>query len=195
MLNKQQIEIADFLLKYLDSKGGKSSLDDYPEKFQKQGFDHFDSHSLVKILIQELGLLTHPGNSDHWIMLTSEGTRVAKIGIEKYFEEIEQDKQLDRDSKKANIEGITKANKNSKRAIIIAVFIPILIAAIQIYFDNRKNSVAYGNNDGGDRPEVNHSQFPFNRADTLLIEEIKNSLKHDTVFINEVKQLIDNKKK
>jgi len=187
MLNDKQLEIANFLLKYLESKGGKSNLDDYPEELKKRRFDYLDSSYITDYLIENLGLIKYWGEPKYWIVLTPEGYKASSIGLQKYFEEIEQDKQLDRNSKKASIDGIKKANKNSKRAIIIAVIIPLLIAAIQIYFDNRNNSIDNRNNNSSNRPEINHSQFPFNRADTLFIEKIKNSLKHDTVFLNDIK--------
>jgi hypothetical protein len=49
MLNYKQIEIANFLLKYLYSVGGSSSLDDYPHKMNEQGFVQFEWKSLRQI--------------------------------------------------------------------------------------------------------------------------------------------------
>lgn len=189
MLNNQQIEIADFLLKYLESVGGKSSIDDYPHELEKNGFDYFESSYIIDFLIRHARVINN-WKTDRWICLTPEGYKAAKIGIKKYFEQIEKDKELDIESKKQNITGIKKANKNSKRALIIAIVVPILISSIQIYFDYRKNSIANRNNNSNIRPDINHSQFPFNMADTLFIKKIKNSLKHDSAFINELKKSI-----
>lgn len=191
MLTQQQIEITDFLLKYLESVGGKSSLDDYPAMLQKQGFDDLEWHSLIQDLIQDFGLIKHIGNSDYWIMLTPDGNRAAQIGIDNFFKEIESDEQLERDYKLANIDGIKKANKNSKIAVIIAVIVPLLIAAIQIYFDNSKNTISDRNDNSNDRTEINHSQLPLDGTDTLLVEKIQYLLKHDTIFLNDIKNLID----
>ena len=60
MLNKQQIEIADYILKYLESAGGKSSIDDYPHKLEKNGFDYFESSFTIDYLIEHTGLI------DNW---------------------------------------------------------------------------------------------------------------------------------
>jgi hypothetical protein len=191
MLTQQQIEITDFLLKYLESVGGKSSLDDYPAMLRKQGFDDLEWHSLIQVLIQDFGLIKNIGNSDYWIMLTPDGNRAAQIGIDNFLKEIESDEQLERDYKLANIDGIKKANKNSKIAVIIAVIVPLLIAAIQIYFDNGKNTISDRNDNGNDRTEIYHSQFPLELTDTLLVEKIQYLLKHDTIFLNDIKNLID----
>jgi hypothetical protein len=196
MLNKKQVEIADFLLKHLESRGGKSSLDDYPEKLRKQGFDDFDWHTLVKILIDHLGLLDYAGNSDYWIMLTPEGNKAAKIGIEKYFDEIEQDKQLDRNEKLANISGVDTAKRTAKISIflsIIAVFISVTVPFLTDKKSNNginQNATGYENGQAGH--QIDFSKFPFQWADTVFIEKVKYSLKHDSVFLNDIKQLINN---
>lgn len=58
----------------------------------------------------------------------------------------------------------------------------LLITAIQIYFDYRVNTMPNGENNSSIRPEINHSQFPLSLTNFLFIEEIKYSLKHDSVF-------------
>jgi hypothetical protein len=191
MLNKKQIEIANLILKYLDSVGGKSNRDDYPSMFEKNGIENWDWHPLIQILIEDLELVKYWGDAEYWIMLTPQGNKAASNGIEKYFEDLEQDQQLDRNFKRANIESVEKANKNSKNAIKIAIIIPVLIAVIQIYFNYRISSVKDGDNNSRIRSEINHSQFPLSRTDSTLVEKIKDSLKHDTVFINDLKNMIN----
>ena len=196
MLNRQQVEIADFLLKHLESRGGKSSLDDYPEKLRKQGFDDFDWHTLVKILIDHLGLLDYAGNSDYWIMLTPEGNKAAKIGIEKYFEEIEQDKQLDRNEKLANISGVDTAKKTARISIAISIFAVIASIVIPLLLNKTEvNNPAKVNTQSDNGQKATNSQIPFQLTDTLFIEKVKYSLKHDSIFLKDIKQLIDNDKR
>lgn len=193
MLNKQQVEIADFLLKHLESRGGKSSLDDYPEKLRKQGFDDFDWHTLVKILIDHLGLLDYAGNSDYWIMLTPEGNKAAKIGIEKYFDEIEQDKLLDRNEKLANISGVDTAKRTAKISIAISIFAVIASIVIPLLLNKTEvNNPANIDTQSENGKNSDHSQIPLQLIDTLSIEKLKYSLKHDSVFLNDIKQLINN---
>ena len=91
MLNKQQIEIADYILKYLESAGGKSSIDDYPHKLEKNGFDYFESSFTIDYLIEHTGLIDN-WKTDRWIRLTPNGYKAAKIGIEEYFKEVEKEK-------------------------------------------------------------------------------------------------------
>jgi len=187
MLNQKQIEIADFLLKYLYSVGGSSSLDDYPAKLSKQGFNDFEWHSLRQILIENLELINFVGRSDYNIMLTPDGNKAAKIGIEKYLAEIEQDKQLDREAKKSSISGVRNAKKLSVIAIAASVLIPL---SLEI-FKNVVNKPTDANANSENGIKIGNSTVPLNLADTLFVEEIKNSLKHDTVFLNEIKDLID----
>ena len=183
MLNQKQIEIADFLLKYLYSVGGSSSLDDYPAKLRKQGFDDFEWHSLRQILIENLELINFVGRSDYNIMLTPDGNKAAKIGIEKYLAEIEQDKQLDRKAKKSSIHGIRNAKIFSGIAIVISILSLIKEPLI--------NKIYNTNNQSHNGQEISNPNIPIQAADTLFIEELKNSLKHDTVFLNDIKDLIN----
>lgn len=62
---------------------------------------------------------------------------------------------------------------------------------IQIYFDNSKNTISDRNDNGNDGTEIYHSQFPLKLTDTLLVEKIQYLLKHDTIFLNDIKNLID----
>jgi len=167
----------------LYSVGGSSSLDDYPHKMNEQGFVQFEWKSLRQILIEELGLICFVGNGDYNIMLTSEGNKAAKIGIEKYLAEIEQDKQLDRAAKKSSINGI----RNAKIFSGIAIGISIL----SLFKEPLVNKISNTNNQGYNGQEISNPNIPIQLADTLFIKELKNSLKHDTVFLNDIKNLIN----
>jgi hypothetical protein len=193
MLNQKQIEIADFLLKYIDSVGGKSSIDDYPQKLQKNGFDYFESSFVIDYLIKYIGLIDH-WKTDRWIRLTPTGYKAAKTGIEEYLKEVENQKKLELESLSASIEGDKTAKetaKTSKTLSIIAIAAAIIIPFSIEIFQNivNKPSDTYTNSKNG--IENSNSTIPLNFADTLFIEKIKNSLKHDTLFLNEIKDLIN----
>jgi hypothetical protein len=190
MLSENQIKISDFLLKYLYSVGGKSSKDDYPEKLNEQGFNKLDWNATIQILIEYYGLIDYVGNSDNWIMLTPEGNKVVKNGINKFLDEIEHDKKLGREEKESSISGVRNAKILSIAAIAVSIMIPV---SIEVFKDViNKPSKIDGNSKNG--IELSHSNIPIKLTDSLFIEEVKNSLKHDTVFLNEVKQLIDKEK-
>jgi hypothetical protein len=193
MVSENQIKIADFLLKYLYSVGGKSSKDDYPEKLNEQGFNKLDWHATIQILIEYYGLIDYVGNSDNWIMLTPEGNKVAKNGINKFLDEINKEKQLRTKQKKATI----SSAKISKGSLIISI-IAIVMSSYQFFTNTLKENIGYNRSDthnkSNNRQPSTKPCNSFDVRDSLYIEEVKNSLKHDIVFLNEVKQLIDKEK-
>ena len=196
MLSKRQFEAANALLKHLEKREGKSSLDDYPFALRELGFENVDRHSLVDFLI-DCDLIYYAGDTDYWIKLRPDGYKAAKIGIEKYFEEIEQDKQLDRDEKRANITGVETAIKNSKNSktfSLIAIGISLLVPFLVVKFDNHVNRPEnQTDTNGKNRQETTNSVIPLQLADTVLIKELKNLLKHDTLFLEELKKGINEK--
>lgn len=197
MLNEIEIKIADYLLKYLESCGGQSIKDNYFEKLTQNGFNRFDIYRVIKALIDDFKLIRSEGADEYRLFLKPEGTKAAKIGIVKYLDEIDQDKQLDRAAKKASIKGVDTAISNSKKAIWIAVVVPIVLALLQIGFQYKyqvNNTSNDRNENGKIGTNVDFSKLPLKRADTVFIEKVKYSLKHDSVFLNEIKQLIDNDK-
>ena len=191
MLNDKQIQIADSLLKHLESRDGKSSKDDYPGKMQKLGFDYPDVAYICDILINQLELLDYWGDDKYWITLTPDGYKAAKLGLKKYFEILEQEKQLDILAKQASIDGVKKANRNSIIAIVFAFIVPISITLFENY-PRINNSRDNRDKNGNVRSDVDLSKFPDNRTDTIFIEKVKYSLKHDSLFLNDVKKLIIN---
>lgn len=193
MLNQKQIEIANFLLKYLKDSGGKSSIDDYPHKLEKNGFDYFESSFTIDFLVAHTGLLDN-WKTDRWIRLTPEGYKAADIGFEKYFEQVEKEKKLEIDSLSSTIEGVETAKRTSKTskiisiaAIVAAIVIPISIEV----FKNVGNKPSDANTNSQNGIENSNSAILLNLADTLFIEKLKYSLKHDTVFLDNIIDLIN----
>jgi hypothetical protein len=198
MLNKQQVEIADFLLKHLESRGGQSKRENYIETLVQHGINPFDIEPVIRLLVDDLKLIRSEGAIDSELYLKPEGIRVAKIGIVKYMDEIDQDKQLDRAAKKATIKGVDTANKTAKVskilsivAIVISIILPFLVVRYD-NFINKKNDPTKSDTDRQNGKNYTNSQIPFQLTDTLFVEKLKYSFKHDSVFLNEVKQLINN---
>jgi hypothetical protein len=193
MLNQEQIAIANFLLKYLKDCGGKSSLDDYPHKLEKKGFDYFESSFTIDFLIAHTGLLDN-WKTDRWIRLTTEGYKAADIGFEKYFEQVEKEKKLEIDSLSATIEGVETAKRTAKTSKIISITAIVAAIVIPISIEVFKNVVNKPSDDKTNSQNGIENSNPailLNLSDTLLIKKLKYSLKHDTVFLDGIKGLIN----
>ena len=75
-------------------------------------------------------------------------------------------------------------------AIGISLIVPFLVVKFDKYINRPENQT---NTNGKNRQEITNSVIPLQLADTVLIKELKNSLKHDTVFLNELKKEINEK--
>ena len=190
MLNPQQTAIANFLLKYLDAKGGKSSKDDYPEKLQGQNFEHWDCDYVTTFLIDQAGLIDYLNESKYYITLTTDGYHAAKIGLNEYFKELDQDKELDREAKISSIDGVRSAKLFSKNSLALSM-IAILLSAFAIWQNLPNNKTieqgVYNTRNGKSGGNTTNIDYTL---DSITIEKFKHSLKHDSVFLNEIKQLI-----
>jgi len=183
MLNEKQKEIADYLLKYLEQKGGKSSLDDYPSVMQNQGFDDFEWNFLKDFLRDQLGLVYYSGNTDYILALTREGFRAAEVGIGRYFELIEEEKELEKINLISSIEGVKSSKKLSKIAITVAIIVPLLSIGINLWVQKVS-----------DQKDVkNESNIRITKSDSTNMEKIKFHLKNDPQFLNDLKDLIKKK--
>ena len=193
MLNDKQIEIADHLLKYLDQKGGKSSLDDYPSEMHQQGFEEFEWSFVKEFLREQVELIYYLGNTDYILALTLAGYKAAKMGIVKYFEMIEEEKQLEKENIINNIEGIRSSKKLSKRAIGVAVFVPLLIGGLNLGIQISLNHSANSDPNGVNNINHTHSNLGSSKSDSAFIEKIKHSLQNDPKFLNDLKVVVNEK--
>ncbi|MGA3012437.1 MAG: hypothetical protein ABSD71_00235 [Bacteroidales bacterium] len=183
MLNERQREIADYLLKYIEKKGGKSSLDDYPSEMNNKGYEEFEWSYIKEFLREQVGLLYYLGNSEYTIALTPEGYNAAKVGIVKYFQSIEEDKQLQRDSMINNIEGIHSSKKLSKIAIVVAIVVPAFSIGINLWIQMKPDHKGF----------INDNNISTTKQDSVLVEKIRFKLKNDPKFLNDLKDLINRK--
>jgi hypothetical protein len=193
MLNDKQIKIADYLLKYLDSKGGRSSLNDYPLELDKQGFDYMDRSFVPDFLREHLSLIEYWGDAKIWITLTPNGYKASKIGLRKYLEQVEKEKQLETDSLSATIEGVRNAKRTAKISICCSI-IAIVISLIVPFINSRNQSDTKGQNGKNKTDQRVYVNINDSVIDIRHFKDsIKNSLKHDSVFLNDIKQLINKK--
>jgi len=196
MLNNRQIEIADILLKILSSENIVS--DNYSDELQKLGYNEFEVKILIEILINSYNLAYYHIENLHVktfyiLTLTPEGNKAAKKGIKKYIQEIEYDKQLDRDAKVASIKTSKWAIGISFTSLLIAIVVPFLVEKCKNDVSTKtepKNQVYESNScDTGKNCNkyVEHTGFPNKLTDSSLVEKLKDSIKHDTKFLNELK--------
>lgn len=193
MLNQRQIKAADVLLNHMRENDGRSSKDEYPGLMNELGISNFDTELLVQLLVDHLQLIAYYGESKYIIILTPKGNQVSNKGVANYFKELEKEKELETKAKETSIDGIKKANQNAVIAIVIAIVMPLLIAVVQIYSGNGNETIDQRNNDSSIRAHVDNPQLPLQLTDTLFIKELKNSLKHDTVFLNDLMKQMSHK--
>lgn len=187
-MTDKQIEIADFLLRYLESVDGKSSIDSYPRVMEKQGFDYMEVAFTIEYLIKYTGLIDQ-WRGGNWIALTPDGFKASKTGIKRYLIDVENNKKLDINQKTATIRAV-KISKVSMFASVLAVIISG-ISLLFYYLEDQNKSQAddtyqqgkYGN-------VITESDKSVQTIDSIYIERIKESLYHDTAFINNLKQVI-----
>jgi hypothetical protein len=203
MLNERQLKIAEALLKHLESRNGKSNYKLYTEELGKLVYSDSDVETIVDILTDNYGLTKNYGVyttnigyefKDYYIRLTPEGNKAVEIGIKKYEEELEYDKQLERDAKVASIKTSRWAIGISFMSLVIAIAVPFLVEKCKNDVPTKtepKNQVYDTNNcESGERCKnkyVEHTGFPNKLTDSSLIEKLKDSIKHDTKFLNELK--------
>lgn len=194
MLNPEQIEIADFLLQHLLANGGMTTKDSYPPALEKRGFSKLVTATVISFLTdRELIAFIEPDK--YWLKLLPPGYEAAKTGIAKYLGNEQNDKELERNEKMSSITSNQKSLRNSKIAIAIAIILPVLTTFLQIGFQykyqvNNSGNNRYGNSDV--RVSDSSASNLVVGQDSILVEKLKYSLKHDTVFLNEIKKLIKN---
>lgn len=202
MLNDRQLKIAEALLKHLESRNGISNYNIYTPELEKLDYSDSDIEILIAILEVDYNLVQTFGTrtlgdlviDKFSIRLTSEGNKAAKIGIKKYIEEIESDKELDRQVKKSTVKTSRWAIGISFISLIIAIAVPFSVEKCKNDVPTKtepKNQVYDTYNcESGERcknEHIEHTGFPNKLTDSSLVEKLKDSLKHDTKFLNELK--------
>ncbi len=176
MLNDRQLKIAELLFKHMDDKNGKTNVEDSKKYLTDKGFNENEISLVMSFLINHYKLIEYHsvnlyGNTEFHIRITPEGNKAIKWGIEKY---------------------IKKKERNSNQKTIRISIIALVIASIQpgialynlIFPENKTENRNY---------ESDYRQNPTDSivkqvlSNETFIEILKDSLKHDTEFLNELK--------
>lgn len=172
MLTNEQIILADKLIKRIKTFN-YSTDNSYYEDLEKEGYDYFKVTESRELLVK-LDLFYRTGNSDYIVKLTTEGNKAAEVGIENYFSNKE------------------KQNKKSKAPIIISI-IALCLSAIDpaiklketIFPKNETKNRYYQGENTKEHADSIISQI---LSDSIFIEKIENSIKHDTIFLYNLKK-------
>ena len=187
MLNQEQIEIADFLLQHLLANNGMATKDSYPPALEKRGFSKLVTTTVISFLTdRELIAFIEPDK--YWLKLLPPGYEAAKIGIAKYLGNEKSDKELDRKQKFASIKSVRYSSVIGIFGLLLAIF-----SLINQYHPMTKRQAERDqrNNEGSPAYYFHDSNFQFKWVDTTFLKVIKDSLKHDQEFLNEIKILIE----
>lgn len=178
MLNDRQLQIANLLLKHMEDRKGKSNIIDSEKYLAENGFNGSETSLVISFLINHYKLIEYfsvnlYGNTEFHIRITPEGNKAIKWGIDKYIKK--------------------KEKRPNKRSEIIAM-IALVVASIQpgialknlIFPENKTENRYYQS----ENRKVKSSSFTISEE---LFEKLKDSLKHDAKFLNELKLELKNK--
>ena len=122
-MDDRQKEIADIYLKGIAKYGGMCSKDEYGEFFDRGIYLDYEV-SLVWTLLKKLDLTFNEGPDDYRMALTMEGHRVAKIGIDAYLKELDNERET-----------TAKLSKNqllSTKTTIIIGILGLILASLSL---------------------------------------------------------------
>lgn len=183
MWTKEQIEIVDLFTKYIE-KINYNESQNYFDYFKLNYNIDFSKLKGIRTLLIKEDFIYKTGKDDYFVRLTTEGNKIAKYGIEKYISEKEAEKQLDIEVKRKTISGYDNSNRLSVIAIICSVIMPILV----VILDKKINAPEQESNyNRYYRQEIVDSVVSQLFSDSVFIEKTKYIFKHDTVFLNELK--------
>lgn len=178
-MNEQQIELGEEILRRLvecNQEVHSSDLFDTFEEFK------YGAASLVTKLLDDHQLVevTDSNYKGYNIRITVLGLRASKIGLKKYLENELEKERLDLLHKKTTIESSIKGN----RLALLAIFVSVIFSADKIagaystLANQGGNSAQHSNNKRDDRQSEGEL-----RINPELIQTIRDSLLHDSIFI------------
>jgi len=186
MLTEDQIKLADLFIKHISTINYERG-DNYIIYFESTNQATQSQLIEIRKLLIDNGLLIKLYKSDFTVKLSLNGQKALSIGIEKYFKELENAAKIDTNLKTATIENYKFTKKLSIAAIICSIIIPILVVIIDKQINTPEQESNYNRSD---REEIIDSIVSQLLTDSVFIEKSKNILKHDTVFLNELKEKI-----
>ncbi len=83
-MTKEQIKIADDIMKILSNNGGQANTDQYSEMVITNNVTHKD-FSFVRERLIQLDIIRYLGEQKYYIILTEEGEKAERFGLEKYL--------------------------------------------------------------------------------------------------------------
>ena len=171
-MENTRLELIDDIIKFMyNSDNCRLSIPYHLHEFTNKGYSETMVIIVIDMLKNDYKFIYNFDESLSQFLLTNEGKKVAKIGIKKYLK-------------------ITNRKPKVWISILISV-IALLVSAIQptlTLFDRFTNKEAKNRN--------YQSEYRKNQTDSIVkqvfsnetfIEILKDSLKHDTEFLNELK--------
>lgn len=131
-MNKKQIEIGDKLLELFVENNGQLYEIEFKRQLKSYGYNVTLITTTANSMIEDYGLLRRSVYNNDAKMITAEGRRAYKIGIEKFIKEFEEIKELEKENLKANIKTAKIAEKNAKYSLTISIIALIMAAIIPI---------------------------------------------------------------
>jgi hypothetical protein len=184
MMNEQQIAIGEEILRRLIERDCEIHSSDLFDVF---GEMEYQKRSMVARLLADHGLvqIQEPVYEGYNIRVTAEGIRAYKMGLRSYFEYEESNKALDVKRKRFTI-------TSGKAALIVAGISIIIDIARAIDWDNVlsvKNAAEVNENRNDGENNYNDGK-PFDKfiITPETIDAIRDSLLHDTVFLDAVRK-------
>jgi hypothetical protein len=127
-MTDKQIELADHLIKMLVDNKGILTSDDYYSDLMENNYDQQDIR-LVILELKDIGILGDIGISDNQLRLTHEGYKVAKLGYQKYFLDLDQEVNMMKDKIRNETKLITWKVKAFWPLVVVTV-LSLLIALL-----------------------------------------------------------------
>lgn len=186
MLTEEQIKLADLFIKHISTIDYEKD-ENYVLYFERTNQATQSQIIEIRKLLSDNGLITKLYKSDFTVKLSINGQKALTIGVKEYFKEIEKAEIIDSTLKSATIDNYKSTKKLSKYAIIFSFVVPILIAVFDKYVYNPERESNYKRSD---RQEIVDSIVSQLLTDSVFIEKTKDFIKHDTVFLNELKEKI-----
>ena len=179
-MDKNHIDIGNDLLGHLHANNGESDADNYYNFLSGKGYSNHLISTIVDYFVNELLLINYKGKGKYFIYLTQEGYKASELKLENYLNKKVEIENLEIENKIVNIEGLRTANRNSKRALIIAVFVPLIGIIFQFLLNNYQNK----------KERLIKSEFEYYQ-DSIMIEKLKERILDDTLFLRELRSVVN----
>ena len=139
-MNDKQIEIGHKILELLINEKGQLHIETIKSILKKEyDYDMTEIATLSTIMYHDYGLIRPANNIPEIKIITANGQNAYKIGLKQYITNFDNDKKLETDLAKSNIEAnkinMVSSERNRKQNIFIicATILNLILLAIQLY--------------------------------------------------------------